>query len=156
MKKIEVKSSLFPDLKIFSPKSHKTPRTVISKMITPQSQSDSLDSFKSLTTPMRKFHRRGLFNESVVAETDTSPSISSQESQESQESAELNAVSDKPTILGIKPLTCDSFYGPTQKPQKVRTKLFIDTLEKGSGVRELTRSVSKESLSSNRSFVSGK
>lgn len=154
-RKIEVKSSLFPDLKVFTPRSRRssrTPKTVVTKGCTPESQGSSV---KSMTTPRAKLGRRELFKDCVVSDTDSSPSVCSV-NQENEEDFPDNSISDCPTILGIKPLSCESFYGPPAKPQKARTKLFIDTLEHRPTTKELVRSLSKESLSSNKSFVSGK
>ncbi|KAK6625525.1 hypothetical protein RUM43_005824 [Polyplax serrata] len=148
-KKIEVKSSLFPNLKVFTPRNKRTPRTprtVSEKVSTPETQ---VANDKNLSTPKRKPRRRELFNECVVSESDSSPNTCS------QDSISDNEVSDCPTILGIKPLSCENFYGPGPQRVKAQTRLFIDTLQHGTGKKLLSRSLSKESLSSNKSFVSG-
>lgn len=155
LKKIEIKSSLFPDLEIFSSrskKSYRTPKTVLCK----KSEAEyNINENKNYSVPAKKSQRRELLNDFNVLETDSSSVVSSS-TLECDESPMGSNSSQNVTTLGIKPLSCESFYGAPPQIQKVRTKLFIDTLDRKGLNRNLTRSLSKESLTSNRSFVNGK
>lgn len=157
--KLDVKSSLFPHLKLNTPKSHRTPRT-------PRSQIRRLDTeqiLKDLTTPPKSIRsEEGRIPETVeknqggiVPETDTSPSTVVSLTPLDKNDAQI-IQSPQPTKLGIKPLSCESFYGPPPPPPKARACLFIDTLEaKDLKSRKRSRSPSRDSVGSNRSFVSG-
>lgn len=156
--KLDVKSSLFPHLKLNTPKTHRTPRT-------PRSQMRRLDTeqiLKDLTTPPKSIRsEEGRIPETVekcqggiIAETDTSPSTVVSLTPLDKNDLQKDITSPKPTKLGIKPLSSESFYGPPPPPPKARTCLFIDTLE-AKDLKKRSRSPSRDSVGSNRSFVSG-
>ncbi|KAL0272317.1 UNVERIFIED_CONTAM: hypothetical protein PYX00_005341 [Menopon gallinae] len=153
-RKLELSSSVFPSLKLQTPKSHKSPCTPRRSLrLTPKkSGSNSVtaeDILRDLTTPPKSSRKS---RKAVVdSDDDTSQNCCDSTPRRRMRTVEASPVSK----LGIKTISCESFYGPSQPTFKPKTQLIIDTLGSKLDNKLKNRSLSLESITSNRSFVSG-